>query len=267
MPARSLWSGTVSFGLVAIPVGIVSAVRPQKISFHLLHDQDHTRLERKMFCPQHNTYVHPEHIVKGYPIDSDNYVVVTQDEINSLEPERSQTIEITDFVELDAIDPIFYDRPYYLEPRKGGQKPYLLLARALESTKKAGIATFVMHDRQYLVAVRSINGALCLVTLHYTDDISDPGDIVPKNRKADSRLVDELAKKIKKISTKFEPEKYVNDYQEKIKKLMEQKIEQGKIVESAEFEGAEEEEQPPDLMAALEESLKKAQKAHKKKNK
>lgn len=270
MPARSLWSGTVSFGLVAIPVGIVTAIRPQKIAFHLLHDEDHTRLERKMFCPQHNSFVHSEHIVKGYPINGDNYVVVSQDEINSLEPQRSQTIEITDFVELDAIDPVYYDHPYYLEPRKGGQKPYMLLARALEKVRKAGIATFVMHDREYLVAVRSINGALCLITLHYPDDISDPGDIVPTGTKADVKQVNELANKINKISTKFEPEKYINDYQQKLRMLMEKKVEQGNIVESphiAEGEEEEEEEQPPDLMAALEKSLKKAQKAHKKKSK
>jgi DNA end-binding protein Ku len=267
MPARSLWSGTVSFGLVAIPVGIVTAIRPHRVAFHLLHDEDHARLERKMYCPQHSAFVHPEHIVKGYPID-DSFIVVSQEEIDSLEPERSQTIEITDFVDLDAVDPIYYDRPYYLEPRKGGEKPYSLLARALEKTQKVGIATFVMHDREYLVALRSINGVLCLVTLHYVDDITEPEDIVPADAKPDTKQVNELARKIKNSAADFDPKKYKNDYIEKVRDLLQQKIEQDQIVEAP--GGIEEEaeaEEAPDLVAALEESLKKAQKKRKKKTK
>src|SRR5205807_4784451 len=131
--SRPIWSGTITFGLVNIPVKLHTAVREQRLSFHMLHDQDGVRLKRKMVCPKENKEIHPEHIVKGYEIHKNQYVIVSPDDIQACGPKSTKTIEITDFVDLADIDPLYYDRPYYVLPQGAAAKPYRLLLDAMNS--------------------------------------------------------------------------------------------------------------------------------------
>src|SRR5690606_27543736 len=151
---RSLWSGSISFGLVNIPIRLHTAVRTKDISFNMLHDQDHVRLQRKMICPADGKEVHPEHIIKGFQIAKDQYIIVQDSEIKACAPKSSRTIEITDFVDLDQIDPVYYERTYYTSPDPRAAKPYRLLLEAMKDTNKVGVAKMVMHNKEYLVALR-----------------------------------------------------------------------------------------------------------------
>src|SRR6185369_4749775 len=171
MAVQGIWSGTISFSLVAIPVQLVKAIAPGRISFRLLHSKDYSPLARRMFCPDEDKMVPPEEIVRGYEIAPDRYLPITDEELESVSPERSRTIEIVEFIDMEEVDPIYYDHPYYLVPLKGGEKAYRLLAEAMRRTNRAGLAKFVLAEREYLVAVRSTEGVLALTTLHYSEEI------------------------------------------------------------------------------------------------
>jgi DNA end-binding protein Ku len=253
---RAIWTGTLSFGLVAIPVGVVTAVRSGKVAFHLLHDKDNARLERQMVCPREDRTVHPEHIVKGFEIAPDNYVVVSQEEIEGLEPVRSQSIEITGFVESGAIDSLYYDRLYHVIPEKGGEKPYRLLSKALEETRRAGIAMFVLRDREYPAAVMSVEGTLSLMTLHYFSEIVKPPGDIPESESKSREEVKTVEKIIKSMSADFDPSKYRNEEKQKVLNLIKEKAKKEGVRELPVAE--EEEGEEVDLIAALEESLGKA---------
>src|SRR5512145_2541418 len=180
MALQGIWSGTISFSLVAIPVQLVKAVSPGRISFRLLHSTDYSPLARRMFCPEQDTMVPPEEIIRGYEIGPDRYIPITDEELESVSPERSRTIEIVEFIDMDEVDPLYFDHPYYLVPLKGGEKSYQLLAEAMRQTNRAGLATFVLAEREYMVAVKSTEGALCLVTLHYSDELLPADDVAPQ---------------------------------------------------------------------------------------
>ena len=180
MAMQGIWSGTISFSLVAIPVQLVKAVEPGRVSFRLLHNKDYSPLSRKMFCPREEKIVDPEEIIRGYEIGPDKYITVTDEELESVSPERSRTIEIIEFVDIPDIDSIYYDHPYYLVPAKGGEKAYQLLAEVMRRTNKAGLAKFVLGEREYLIALKSKEGALTLIILHYSDEILPDDDILPK---------------------------------------------------------------------------------------
>ena len=171
MSLQGIWSGMISFGLVAIPVQLVKAVDPSRVSFRMLHSKDYSPLARKMFCPEEQAIVLPEDIVRGYEIAPGEYILITDEDLESLAPERSRTIEIIEFIDMQEVDFIYYDHPYYLVPAKGGEKAYRLLAEAMRQTNKAGLAKFVLHEREYLVAVASTEGVLALITLHYHEEI------------------------------------------------------------------------------------------------
>ena len=155
MAVQGIWSGTISFSLVAIPVQLVKAVEPGRISFHLLHNKDYSRLTRRMFCPEENTMVPPDETIRGYEIVPGKYILLSDEELESVSPERSRTIEIVEFIDLKEVDPVFYDHPYYLVPSKGGEKAYQLLVEVMRRTNKAGLAKFVLAEREYLVVVSS----------------------------------------------------------------------------------------------------------------
>src|SRR5512139_173953 len=183
MAVQGMWSGTISFSLVAIPVRLVKAVEPGRVSFHLLHNKDYSPLRRRMFCPKEGTAVPPDEIIRGYEIVPDQYVLMTDEELESVSPERSRTIEIVEFIDMEEVDPIYYDHPYYLVPSKGGEKAYRLLVEVMRRTNKAGLAKFVLAEREYLVAVTSRDEALALTTLHYNDEILPDEDLLPKQGK------------------------------------------------------------------------------------
>ncbi len=258
MPSK-IWTGTLSFVMVSIPVEIVSAIHPSKISYHLMHKEDNSPIRTRMFCPNDKKFVHPEHIVNGYEVDDNTYVIVKEQEYKALEPEKSQTIEISSFIDLKNINPVYFDKHYYLLPRKGGSKAYQLLTQVMKETQKAGISKFVLRSREYLVIVRPYNRILGLMVLHFPQEIRDPQEILPENIKAEPQKVKIISDALKKLKTKYEPESYEDKNYNTILNFLENKAkEQGtvKIEEPAEEEISEMETE--DLAAALEESLAKA---------
>jgi DNA end-binding protein Ku len=254
---RYLWSGTISFGLVAIPVGLTPAVRDAGPRFHMLHEKDNARLRRVMVCPDEGTAVHPEHIVRGFPVSDEEHVVVRESELEALSPERSRTIEILQLVDADEIDPMYYDRPYYVVPTDA-DKPYLLLARALEDTGKVGIAKFVMREGEYLVALRCIEKALCLQTMHYAEDLVDPDDLAPEGTRVPKKRLNAMKKAIGQLKGDFKAEDYPDEYRKRVEKLVKKKKKKEGTVEAPIPE--EEEPETADLISALESSLEKARK-------
>ncbi len=247
---QGIWSGTISFSLVAIPVQLVRAITPGRISFRLLHSADYSPLTRRMFCPQQETLVPPEEIVRGYELGPDHYLPITDEELESVSPERSRTIEIVEFIDLAEVDPLYFDHPYYLVPLKGGEKSYQLLAEAMRQTNRAGLARFVLAEREYLVAVRSREGALCLATLHYRDELLAP-DVVPPKGPGEAGGKERLKGSIGRMMAPFAPAKYANQRRDRLLELLARKVAEHPPVEAPEA-AAEEGEVPPDLVATLE---------------
>ncbi len=256
MALQGIWSGTVSFSLVAIPVRLVPAIKPENVSFHLLHNKDHARLARTMFCPEEKTSVPRDELARGFEIVPGKYVLMTDEELEAVTPERSRTIEIIEFVDVKELDPVYYDHPYYLAPLKGGEKAYQLLAEVLQRTNRAGIAKFVLADREHLVAIMSRQGALALTTLHYSGEILPDQDLAP--RRAADAVADEpqMRADMERLIVDFAPGKYADGRRKRIKDLLAQKAKDHAVVESP---AAPEEagEGPVDLIAALEESMQK----------
>ena len=255
---QGIWTGTISFSLVAIPVRLVNAVEPGRVSFRMLHGKDYAPLQRRMYCPADEKIVPAEEIVRGYEVAAGRYVTVTDEELESLTPERSRTIEIVEFIDLKEVDPLLYDRPYYLVPAKGGEKAYRLLAEVLRRTGKAGIARFVLAEREHLVAVRSVGDALSLITLHYGADVLPADGYAPKGSAIEAGAKREMEKEIKRLVADFAPAKYADQRRRKIAEYLRRRAEQSPPVEGPAVEGRAEggaEPGPPDLVAALREAM------------
>ena len=259
MAVQGIWSGTISFSLVAIPVQLVKAVEPGRVSFRMLHSKDYSPLARRMFCPEQEKLVPPEEIIRGYEIGPDRYLPITDEELASVSPERSRTIEIVEFIDMKEVDSIYYDHPYYLVPSKGGEKAYRLLVEVMSRTNKAGLAKFVLAEREYLVAVRSTEGALALITLHYSEEILPSGEFVPKQETFEAEEKSRMKKSITKMMADFDPGKYANERRGKVMDLIKKKA-KGKAPVDAPAVGEEEGEGPADLIAALEESMREVKK-------
>lgn len=253
---QGLWSGTISFSLVAIPVRLVKAVEPGRVAFHLLHKKDYSPLKREMFCPEEEKLVPPGEIVRGFELEPGRHVLITEEELESAAPERSRSIEIAEFIDLAEVDPVYYDHPYFLVPLKGGEKAYRLLAEAMGRTNKAGVAKFVLGDREYLVTVRSKDGALALSTLHYTDELLSDADFAPKTRAHDDEEKERLKKCVKEMMSGFNPEKYSDGRRRRLLKILKKKAKGKARVEAPEIE-EEPAEGVEDLVAALEESMRR----------
>jgi DNA end-binding protein Ku len=251
---RPIWSGAISFGLVNVPVKLYSAVSPKDVRFHQLDAKTKSRVRQKRVSSATGEEVPYDEIIKGYELGPDTYVPIEPQELEALDPKATKSIDIEDFVDLDQIDPVFYERPYYLVPDKGGAKAYALLREAMRETNKVGIARMVLRTKQYLAAVRAKENALVLETMLFADEVVDadeldlPGDDVdvsPREEKMARQLIDSL-------TTDFEPEKYHDEYRERVLELIEQKASGQEIVVE---EAAEEPAKVVDLMAALEASL------------
>ncbi|HSI35886.1 MAG: Ku protein [Phycisphaerae bacterium] len=257
MASRSLWTGSITFGLVNIPVKLHVAVREKELHFHMLHDQDHVRLTRKMVCPADGKEVHSEHTVKGFEISPGQYVIVRDKELEAAAPKRSKTIEIEDFVALDDIDPLFFDRPYYVVPQEQGAKAYRLLVESMEKSKKVGIARFVMRNKEHLCALRPVEGALVLETMHFNDEVVPASEVdVPHKAKSDDRELKMASQLIESLTTKFKPEKYKDTYREAVMEVIQKKAEGEEIVTQPAAQ--EKKGRVTNLLAALEASLSKA---------
>jgi DNA end-binding protein Ku len=255
---RAIWSGSISFGLLNVPVKLYSAVSRKNVSFRELRESDGSRIRHKRVAEADGEEVPYEDIVKGYEISPEQYVVVTRDELEEIDPKRTRAIEIQDFVDLDDIDPIYFDHPYYLGPDKGAEKAYALLVKAMGDAKKVAIARFVLRNREHLAAIRPADKVLTMATMRFADEVVAPEelgeDVVPQNgRKLDKREVEMAKQLIDSLTSDFDPSKYRDEYREELLALIDRKA-QGKAV----VEPVSEEPKPtkaPDLMAALEESL------------
>jgi DNA end-binding protein Ku len=253
--ARSLWTGYISFGMVNIPVSLVTAVRDQSIRFHLLHRKDGARLHEKMVCPVDSEEVSRNDAVRGFELAPDHYVMVEAEELEAVEPERTRNIEISDFVDLSEIDPIYYDRPYYLIPGEGAAKAYSLLMQAMIEMKKIALGKFVFHNREYVAAIRPFEHVFCLEVMRFADEIVSTGDLETpeyKEPKTDEKQLDMARQLIGALASDFHPEKYRDDYREKVMELIDKKAKGEKVVAAP---PVLEEGKVIDLMAALERSL------------
>ncbi|MFH1149421.1 MAG: Ku protein [Actinomycetota bacterium] len=261
---RAIWRGSISFGLVNIPVKLYSAVVDRSVRFHRLHASDGVRLRQKMYCPADGEDVDLEDAARGYEVSRDHYVIVTDEEIEGMAPEATRSIQVTDFVDLARIDPIAYVHPYYLVPAEGASEPYNLLAKAMTDAGKAAIARLVMHNKAYLAALRTIDGIICLETMRFADEILKPSEIEegPEKTKVDAKQLEMANRLIDMLAADFELEKYHDDYREQLQAMVDKKAKGEQIV-------AAEAPPPPakviDLTAALEQSLAKARERKKEK--
>jgi DNA end-binding protein Ku len=256
--ARAIWSGSISFGLLNVPVKLYSAVSRQTISFRELREGDGSRVRHKRVAEADGKEVPYEKIVKGYEFAPDQYVTLTREELAELEPQRTRAIEIQDFVDLDDIDPIYFEQPYYLGPDKGAAKAYALLVQAMSDSRKVAVARFVLRNKEHLAAIRPMGDVLTMATMRFHDEVVSPNDLdgdvfEEKPKKADKREVEMAKRLIESLSTSFKADKYRDEYREELLDLLERKA-QGKEVVSAPSEEPEP-TKAPDLMAALEESL------------
>ncbi|MDA8124466.1 MAG: Ku protein [Deltaproteobacteria bacterium] len=254
---QAIWTGTIGFSLVAIPVRLVRAIEPGRVSFRLLHRTDYSPLLRRMVCPEEGKIVPPEEIIRGYEIGPEKYILVSDAELESLAPERSRTIEIVDFIDLAEVDPLYYDHPYYLLPAKGGEKAYRLLVEVMRRTKKAGLAKFVLGEREYLVAVKSAAGALCLMTLHYSEELLAAEGLAPADAGIDRAEKSRLQKIVREMSADFNPDRYADGRRERILALLEKKRKHQPLVEAPAV-GDKEGAPVVDLVAALRERMAEA---------
>ena len=251
---RAIWSGAISFGLVNVPIKLFTATSQKDVRFHQLHDKDGARIQQKRVCSKDGEEIPMEHIVKGYEVSRDTYVLITPEELDALDPKASRTVDILDFVDLDEIDPVYFDSTYYMVPEKGAGKAYALLLEAMRKSKKVAIARVVLRQKQHLVALRPLKNALSMETMLYADEVVSPETLegLPEDVEVTDRELAMAQQLIDSLADDFKPERYKDDYRERVLEMIERKAEGQEIVAAE-----EEEEQAPvvDLMAALEASL------------
>ena len=254
--ARAIWKGSISFGLVNIPIALYPATRREELKFRLLRKSDLSPVNYKRVAQKDGKEVSWDQIVKGYEYEKGKYVVLKDEDFERVDLEATQTVDIQDFVEQEEIDPMFFYKPYYLEPQKGGDKAYALLRDALKDSGKVGIAKVVIKTRQYLAGVKPEDGALVLELMHFADELADSEKLhVPKKTEVGKRERNMAKSLIDSMSSKWNPEKYKDDYREALMEVIEEKVEAG---------GKEIEEKPKkapkptkviDLVSVLQKSL------------
>jgi len=254
--ARAIWKGSISFGLVNIPIALYPATRREELKFRLLRKTDLSPVNYKRVAEKDGKEVPWDQIVKGYEYEKGRYVLLQDEDFQRVDIEATQTVDIQDFVELDEIDPIFFYKPYYLEPQKGGDKAYALLRDALKDSKKVGMAKVVIKTREYLAGVKPEDGALVLELMHFADELADASKLhIPKKVEVGKREMTMAKSLIDSMSSKWNPEKYKDDYREALMEVIEAKVEAG---------GKEIEEKPRkapkptkviDLVSVLQKSL------------
>ncbi|HEX2411400.1 MAG TPA: Ku protein [Solirubrobacteraceae bacterium] len=253
---RSIWSGAISFGLVNVPVKLFSAVSRKTVRFNQLNKETGNRIQQKRVDPETGEEVPFDQIVKGFELGKDRYVVITPEELDALDPDRTRTIDIEDFVDLEEIDPIYYDHPYYLVPDKGAEKAYGLLLNAMEASGKVAIARVVIRSKEALVAIRPAGDLLTMETMLFHDEVvpHDDLDDLPeaKDLKASDRELKMAQQLIDSLSGDFDPSKYRDEYRDKVLDLIERKAQGEDIAVQPEAPAPA---KVPDLMAALEASL------------
>ena len=253
---RAIWSGAISFGLVSVPVKLYSAVSRKTIRFHQLHGADGVRIQQRRVCPADGQEVPYDEVVKGYEIAPERYVILEPEELEALDPKRTHTIEIEDFVELSEIDPVYYDHPYYLAPGPGGAKPYRLLVEAMRQTGRVAIARVVIRSKEQLVALRPMGELLGMATMIFADELVSPDrldDLPSDDIQTTERERTIACQLVESLAGGFEPEKYRDTYREEVMSLIERKAQGEEIAVQPTVPDRPTE--VPDLMSALQASL------------
>lgn len=254
---RPFWSGTITFGLVSVPVALFPANRPRgRVGLRMVTG-DGVPLERRYVCSKEDKELDWEEIVRGYEVKKGKFVVVTDEELEAVEPRKSRDIDLRLFVERGEIDPMYFDRAYFLTPTAGSTKAYRLLAQVMEERSRAGIATFVMREKEYLVAILAENGILRAETLRFEDEIRSPEEIgLPRQKKPKPTELRKFEREIKNRSGKVDFSEFMDEYEERLEKLVERKRKKGEDVIKVEAPGEEEGGEVIDLMEVLSRSLR-----------
>ena len=250
--ASTIWKGYISFGLISIPVRLFAAARSERVSFNQIHEPCHSRIKQQIYCPTCDRNVERSELVKGYEAEKDTYVIIDDDDIKKVAPESSETMEILEFVKLAEIDPLYYDSSYYVVPEEPGRRAYQLLLETMEKTGYAAIAKLAMHQREYTVVIRPRAEGLALHSIHYANEVR----AVPEYGKTRDVNVKpqevQLAEKlVESLAAPFDPDKYQDDYQNRLLQLIEAKSEGKTVRETKTTKLAP----VIDLMAALQKSL------------
>jgi DNA end-binding protein Ku len=255
--ARAIWSGSISFGLLNVPVKMYSAVARRNIALREIRESDSARIKHRRVAEGTDEEVPYDEIIKAYEITPGQYVPLSKEEMASMAPEKTRAIDVQDFVDLEEIDPIYFDSPYYLGPADGAEKAYSLLAAAMKASGKVAIARFVFRNKEHLAAIRTTGGVLTLTTMRFADEVVPAGELeevlpdkAPKVAKKEQEMAEQL---IESLSADFDPSAYRDEYREQLLGLIERKAE-GKEIVASEAE-APKATKAPDLMAALEESI------------
>jgi len=222
---RAIWKGNISFALVSIPISLFSATRKSELSFHYLHKKDMSPVSYKRFCDTENSEVPWEEITRGYEYEKDQYIEITDEDLDKADIELTKTIQIQEFVQESEIDPVYFDKPYYLEPQKGGERAYALMRDALAQSKKVGIAKVVLKSREHLAAVKSVGNMLTLQTMRFSHEIVDAGSLnLPAKAEISKKEMDLANTLIDSMSDKFDPNRYKDDYYDKVLGIIQMKV-------------------------------------------
>jgi len=258
---RPAWTGSISFGLINIPVLLYGAIRTKDVRFHLLHEKDKSRIQEKLYCPVDEEEISRQETVKGYEIGKNQHVVVTQEEINALAPKASHTIELLNIVDIQQIDPMYFDRPFYVLPDERAGKAYALLFEALRTAKKGAVAKFVMRNKEHIGVIRPVKQVLCMEIMHFADEIISVDTLGvnithPKVGEGEIKMALQL---LDSLEADFDPKQLHDDYREALLKLIQKKASGQTVATAPEKEEPEEGPEVIDLMAALKKSVAQAQ--------
>jgi DNA end-binding protein Ku len=252
---RTLWSGSLSFGLVNVPVQLTTAARDLDLHFRQLHKKDGAPIEQRRYCSQDEVEVDWEEIGRGFELDDGKQVVLTDEELASVQPEKTRTIDVQAFVDLEDVDPIYFDNTWFLVPAgdsQGTRRAYRLLVEVMESTERAALGRFVMRTKEYLVLVRPRDGLLSLTTIRFHDEVRPTDGIAPGGRKPAKDKIEQAVAVIESLGTDWDPERYTDCYRERLKRVVEEKKKGKKIKAPSE---PKEPTPAPDLMEALQATL------------
>ncbi|MEI6350696.1 MAG: Ku protein [Verrucomicrobiota bacterium] len=261
---RAIWKGAISFGLVNIPIALYPATRREEISFKMLRASDLSPINYKRVAENDGKEVPWEEIVKGYEYEKGQFVVLKEEDFSRVDIEATKTIEITDFVPVEEVNPVFFSKPYYMEPQKGGDKAYALLRNALAETGKIGIAKVVIKTREYLAAVKPEGPGLVLELMHFAEELVDMSQLkIPEAKEISKREMDMAKALIEGMTSEWDPHKYKDDYREALEKLIQEKVEHGGEL-PGKPKAASKRGPVIDLVSVLQESLAKTEAARKK---
>jgi len=256
---RAIWKGNISFALVTIPISLISATKRNEISFHYLHKKDLSTVSYKRFCDAEDTEVNWEDITRGYEYEKGQYVEITDEDLDRADVELTKTIQVLEFVNEEEIDPIYFDKPYYLEPQKGGERAYALMREALAQSKRVGIAKVVLKSREHLAAVKPVGNMITLAMMRFAHEIVDPKGLnLPGKIEVSDKEMNLANMLIDSMADKFDAEKYKDEYYEKVMEVIRAKVEG--VAPKVPASRAKAPSGVVDLMEILKESLKETQK-------